>query len=166
MSFLEIFTHCCGSRHQGLLNPLTECRLCSPVFHTNKRSVRYIQYNPVTHTHPVMWWHRQQTEQATEIPTFPCLVAFGILGVSYCVRKRSDKLYVFSGKVCEAYEKDVSGHKGILVKVAQNRLCPFFHTQLFSCCRETDCFQTRGDAPNIKKKIKKKIKTQPKSSSS
>lgn len=63
-------------------------------------------------------------------------------------------LYVFSGKVCKAYEKDVSGHKGILVKVAQNRLCPFFHTQLFSCCTRTD-FQTRRDASNLKKNLKK-----------
>lgn len=44
-------------------------------------------------------------------------------------------MYVFSGKICKAYEKDVSGHEGILVKVAWNRLGPCFQTQLFSCWR-------------------------------
>ena len=85
-----------------------------------------------------MWWDRQQAIQATQILLlqkkrvkshifFSC--GFSLSGVSYC----EATCYVFSGNICKAYEKDVSGHEGILVKVPQNRLCPFFHSQLFSC---------------------------------
>lgn len=164
MSFLAIFTHCCGSRHQGIFNLLTECLLCSPAFHTNKRPVRYTVQFSYSHTPCHLMTQTVEQIQATEIlPNTVNTISFlwlQHLGVLYCVWKRIDKLYIFSGKMCRACKKDVSGHEGILVKIAQNRL-RFRCTQVFSSCRRTDFFQTRWDASNLYKALPQRWRSHP-----
>ena len=71
-------------------------------------------------------------------------MASGLLGLLYCVRETSDTLYLFSGKMCRAYEKYVSGHGGILVKVAQNRLWLFCILNCFLAAKEQTFFKLEG----------------------